>query len=221
MLPRQQIFPVRVGYPRVSRNISKHYMDQSKLATWHVWCGTNIGHFLVRNNCRTFLTNQKLPRGMFGAEQMPDMFGVDQIPDMFGAEQISDIFWCGTNAGHFWCRTNNGHFLVRNKCRTFFGAEQIPDIFWCGTNAGHSLVHLWVLRLGTYYGDPSTALGGGRRRPESRSVPRVARQTSIYILCMHGSVSCPYLRAVRSEGRSGSPLYAQRGVPVGPRAHPF
>ena len=78
------------------------------------------------------LTNQKLPRGMIGTEQMPDIF---------------------------WCETNAGHFLVRNKCRTFFGAEQIPDIFgaeqmpdifWCGPNAGHSLVHLWVPRLGTH-----------------------------------------------------------------------
>ena len=26
--------------------------DQSKLATWHVWCGTNTGHFLARNKHR-------------------------------------------------------------------------------------------------------------------------------------------------------------------------
>ena len=72
-----KIFPVRVGYPRVSRNISKHYMNQSKLATWHVWCGKNIGN----------------------------SFGVEQIPDIFGAEQISDIFWCGPNFGPFLVRT--------------------------------------------------------------------------------------------------------------------
>ena len=111
--------------------------------------GTNIGHFLVWNKCRTFLVRKKF-RTFFGAEQMPD------------------IFWCGAN---------NGHLLVRNKCRTFigadqisdiFGADQMPDIFWCGTNVGHSLVHLWVPPLSTSGGGcapPTPPLWGGGCAP--------------------------------------------------------
>ena len=49
-------------------------MDQSKLATWHVWCGTNIGHVWCGTNTGQLLVRNK--------RRMPD------------------IFWCGTNAGH-------------------------------------------------------------------------------------------------------------------------
>ena len=102
-----------------------------------------------------------MPRGMFGADQMPD------------------IFWCGTNAGHsfvhLWVprlgtcggglrrhvskifRHVSNIFLCYTKiiwinqnlpCGMFgaeqisdmFGAEQISDIYWCGTNTGHLLV---------------------------------------------------------------------------------
>ena len=67
------------------------WTNQSKLATWHVWCGTNIGHvwcetnighILVRNKCRTCLVRNK-------------------YRTFSGAEQMSDVFWCGTNTGHY------------------------------------------------------------------------------------------------------------------------
>ena len=58
ILPRQQHLP-RTSGTSTGFSISKQYMDQSKLATWHVWCGTNIGHILVWNKCRTFLVRNK------------------------------------------------------------------------------------------------------------------------------------------------------------------
>ena len=129
----------------ISTGFSKHLetlYEQSKLATWHVWCGTNIGHFLVWNKCRTFLVWNKFRTvfcscgpnvGQFLVRTKYRTFsGAEQMPDIIGAEQITDIFWCGTNIGHFWCGTNAGHFLVRNKCRTLVGAL-----------VGSSIRYLW------------------------------------------------------------------------------
>ena len=117
------------------------------------WCGQHTGHILVWTTYRTFLVWTTY-RTYIGVDHIPDIFGVELIPDIFSVDHMPDIIY--RHVDHmpdiYWCGPHTGHF-------------------WCGPHTGHILVwttYRTFLEWNTYW----------RRRPESRTVPRVARQPS-------------------------------------------
>ena len=131
--------------------------DQSKLATWHVWCGTNIGHVWCGTNACNFLVRNKY-RTFFGAEQMPDIFFVREKIRPFLGPRLDFVISSASPAPvparrnqqnsrgsdeYFDTSARSSYFIrpLFYSVPIFFDQYFFrPLNFWCGTNAGHFLV---------------------------------------------------------------------------------